>query len=404
MSIMECVRIAIGSLSANKLRTFLTMLGVIIGVGAVIAMVSLGEGAQKQVTDRISTLGADLLTVRAGRSRTAGGAGPAGAFGSANVLTYETAQHILAETQYVKAVAPEVTTNTTVSHGTVTVRSQVVGTTPDYLAVRNVEVESGRFIGSADLQRGAQVAVLGATVASELFGEGVNPVGERIRIRGKTFEVVGMLAYKGGTGMANADDTVYVPLTSAQKRLTGRDYVSTIYVQALSQADSDKAKEEITALLTDEIGDPDLFSVSSMADVLTTVQETAKTFTLLLAGIAAVSLFVGGIGIMNIMLVSVVERTREIGVRMAVGANRKHILMQFVVEALVLSVSGGLIGIGIGMAASRVLAAMGGWPTLVSESAILMAVSFSVAVGLVFGVWPASKAARLDPIEALRYE
>lgn len=403
MSILECVKIAIGSLSANKLRTFLTMLGVIIGVAAVIAMVSLGEGAQKQVTDRISTLGADLLTVRAGRSP-GGGRGAAGAFGSANVLTYEIAQEILTETQYVKAVAPEVTANTTVSHGTVTIRSMVVGTTPEYMAVRNVEVESGRFIEPGDLERGAQVAVLGSTVASELFGEGVNPVGQRIRIRGKTFQVVGMLAYKGGSGMSNMDDTVYVPLTSAQKRITGTDYVSAIYVQALSQADTDKAKEEVTALLTDKIGDPDLFYVSSMADVLSTAQETAKTFTLLLAGIAAVSLLVGGIGIMNIMLVSVVERTREIGVRMAVGANRKDILMQFVVEALVLSVSGGLVGIGVGIAASRVLAAMGGWPTLISESAILMAVSFSVAVGLVFGVWPASKAASLDPIEALRYE
>ncbi|MDT8902239.1 ABC transporter permease [Anaeroselena agilis] len=401
----ESVLIALDGLKANKLRAFLTMLGIIIGVGAVIAMVSIGMGVRQKVETSIAGLGSNLIIVMPGATT------PSGvrlAAGSSTTLTNNDSRAISREIAGVAAVAPSVSRSFQLVYGNQNWTTNVLGTTPEYLDVRNFAVGSGTFFTSKDIDTRARVAVLGKTVADNLFGD-VSPLGQTIRINKAPFRVVGVLESKGqSAGGYDQDDTVIVPLTTAQERLLGITHLNNISVQAESPEVIDKVQEDIGALLRARHrlapGVPDNFTVRNLASVMATAQETTGTITLLLGNVAAISLVVGGIGIMNIMLVSVTERTREIGIRKALGATFRNILLQFLIEAVVIGVTGGLIGIGVGMAGSYAISYVAGWNTVVSPLSIIVAFVFSVMIGLFFGLYPARKAALLDPIEALRYE
>ncbi len=376
----ESVLIALDGLKANKLRAFLTMLGIIIGVGAVIAMVSIGMGVRQKVETSIAGLGSNLIIVMPGATT------PTGvrlAAGSSTTLTNADAQAINREIAGVSAVAPSVQRSYQLVYGNQNWTTNVLGTTPEYLDVRNFAVESGTVFTSKDIDTRARVAVIGKTVADNLFGE-FSPLGQTIRINMAPFRVIGVLEPKGQSSMGqDQDDTVIVPLTTAQERLLGVTWLQNISVQAESPEVIDKVQEDITTLLRTRHrlapGVPDNFTVRNLAAVMATAQETTSTITLLLGNIAAISLVVGGIGIMNIMLVSVTE-------------------------AIVIGVTGGLIGIGVGMAGSYAISYFAGWNTVVSPLSIMIAFVFSVIIGLFFGLYPARKAALLDPIEALRYE
>lgn len=401
----ESVIIALDGLKANKLRSFLTMLGIIIGVGAVIAMVSIGMGVREKVETSIASLGSNLLIV------TPGAVTPSGArlaAGSSTTLTNQDAQAIAREIAGVSAVAPGVSRQYQVVYGNQNWVTSTQGTTPEFLEVRNFAVESGSFFTAKDVDTRARVAVLGKTVADNLFGE-VDPVGQTVRINKAPFRVIGVMEDKGqSAGGMDQDDLVLIPLTTAQERLMGITYVQNISVQAASGDVVNQVQDDITALLRSRHhlapNVPDNFTVRNLASVMQTAQETTGTITLLLGNIAAISLLVGGIGIMNIMLVSVTERTREIGIRKALGATFENILLQFLIEAIVIGVTGGLIGIGLGFAASYAISLLAGWNTVISPLSIVIAFVFSVMIGLFFGIYPARKAAKLDPIEALRYE
>lgn len=402
MSFLEAIRVALDGIRSNKMRSFLTMLGVIIGVGAVIAMVSIGEGAKRSISAQIQGLGSNLLIVMPGRMF--GGAGSAGAArGSANVLREGEVQAIKEGSPSVAAVAPETTRMYVAKHGVNTTTTTISGTSPEYVRVRNAPVARGKFFDAVDVKRRARVAVLGPTVVADLFGE-EDPVGESIKIGRTKFTVIGVMAAKGQSGPMDNDDRIYIPYSTAQRRLFGTDSFRTIYVEARDPESMQAAVQEVSAVLTSRLGSPDSFSVNNQADILNTVQSTTRVFTLLLAGIAGVSLLVGGIGIMNIMLVSVTERTREIGIRKAIGARRRAILQQFLVESMVLSVLGGAAGILFGVGISAFISRVAGWQTAVATYSVGVAFGVSVAIGLFFGIYPAAKAARLDPITALRYE
>jgi len=401
----ESVLIALEGLKANKMRAFLTMLGIIIGVGAVIAMVSIGMGVRQKVETSIAGLGSNLIIVMPGATT------PSGvrlAAGSSTTLTNGDAQAIGREIAGVSAVAPSVQRSYQLVYGNQNWTTNVLGTTPEYLEVRNFAVAAGTIFSSKDIDTRARVAVIGQTVATNLFGE-FSPLGQTIRINKAPFRVIGVLEAKGQSSMGqDQDDTVIVPLTTAQERLLGVTWLQNISVQAESPEVIDKVQEDITTLLRTRHrlapGVPDNFTVRNLAAVMATAQETTSTITLLLGNIAAISLVVGGIGIMNIMLVSVTERTREIGIRKALGATFNNILLQFLIEAVVIGVTGGLIGIGVGMAGSYAISYFAGWNTVVSPISIIVAFGFSVLIGLFFGLYPARKAALLDPIDALRYE
>ena len=414
MNLRENCRTALRSLRANKVRSGLTMLGIIIGVGAVVALMSIGQGAQAAIVSQIQSMGTNLLFVSPGAARIAGVSQGAG---SAASLTYEDAQAIAdkANCPSVVLVAPEVSTFGQIVYRNKNVNSRVSGVTADYAAVRNLELAAGQFISPSEVSGRSAVAVLGAATAEELF-EGANPIGQSIRINGITFRVIGVLAAKGGTGLGSQDDMVLVPLTTAQTRLTrrmtrGGTSVSMISVQVSDRRLMEQATEEISNLLRrrHRVLFEDDFTVTSQEEMLSVANQITGVLTLFLGGIAAISLLVGGIGIMNIMLVSVTERTREIGIRKAVGARRRDILGQFLVEATLLSIVGGLVGIALGWAISRLISALGarsGTPiaTVVTPDSVLLAVGFSIIVGLFFGVYPAVRAAALRPIDALRYE
>jgi len=403
MNLTVSIRIALRALSANRLRSLLTMLGVIIGVGAVVAMVAIGQGARAAVNQQVQALGSNLLTVFAGQAQQYGIA----ASGPVQTLTYEDADAIRRDVRGVIGVSAEYTRQVQVVYRSVNTSTQVSGVTPAFPDVRNFHPATGEFFTDADLTRRAKVALVGKTVATKLFGD-ANPVGERIRIQGVTFTVVGVMEEKGATGFQDRDDVVFVPLTTAQHRLFGVTYVRSIYVQAASAEEMPDVESGLTTLLRTRHRLPDSrdndFTVRSQADILQALGGVSQTMTLLLGGVAAVSLIVGGIGIMNIMLVSVTERTREIGIRMAVGARRHDILTQFLVESVALGVTGGLIGIAVGVAGSKVITQLAGWTTLISMQAVLIAFTFAVGVGVFFGLYPARRAAQLDPIEALRHE
>jgi len=403
----ETIQVAFEALQANKLRSFLTMLGIVIGVGAVIAMVALGRGASESVKQRIASLGTTLLTVNAGQQR--GGGGPVASATDRAPLTVDDATALASKGQYMLAVQPEMARNLQVQFGSQNTNTSIVGTTSNYLDVRNFKLDQGRMFNDSDDAARRRVAVLGPQVVSDLGVLSADAiVGEQVRIDGVQFEVIGVLASKGTGGFQNPDDQVLIPLQTARTRVIGNDRLRSISVLAPSEDEIPVTMAEIQKILRREhhlsVGKDDDFQIRNQSDFLATLGETTQVFTLLLAGIAAVSLLVGGIGIMNIMLVSVTERTREIGVRKALGATQQNILLQFLIEALVLCMLGGVIGILFGTGLSMVLKTAFGWNTSVGISSVLYAFLFAAGVGLLFGVWPARRAAALDPIESLRYE
>jgi putative ABC transport system permease protein len=403
------LRIAMRALLRNKMRSFLTTLGIIIGVSAVIAMVAIGEGAKAQVEKQFAAMGTSLLIVIPGASSSGGARG---GYGSQPTLTWEDLKAIQKEVPSVKMAAPVLRSSTQLVSEDQNWSTNVQGTTPDYFTIRTWAVKSGSSITQSDVEGATKVILLGQTVAQKLFGPNSDPIGQSVRVKNTPFQVIGVLEAKGQspTGQ-DYDDGAFVPVTTFQAKIQGglQKFLSgTIFVSAISAADTSRAQDAVTALLRDrhhiaQAVDDD-FSIRNLTEIAGAQQEGTKTMTTLLASIALVSLLVGGIGIMNIMLVSVTERTREIGVRMAVGAKPHHILAQFLVEALTLSVMGGLLGIAIGIGGGTWLAARFQWPMLVRPDIIVVSVLFSAMVGVGFGLYPARKASRLDPIEALRYE
>jgi putative ABC transport system permease protein len=416
MPLWESLRIALRALGRNKMRTALTMLGVIIGVGAVITLVALGAGASQRVTSSISSLGTNLLTIMPGnpRIRFGGPGGPGGGAGTVTIsLTEDDAKAIARRfPQSVAGVAPISRGGVTVKLGDKTYDTSVTGTTPDYRTVSNSPVEQGRFISQADVDGRLKVAVLGRTVVGQLLGSPVaNPVDLNMQINRVAFRVIGVLKSKGSGGFGqDQDDVVLVPVSTALRRIFNRTYVSSINVEATSGATMDLATEQMSRLLRQRhhlhppFPDNDDFSIRSQTGLLEAFQTATSTMTNLLAGVAAVSLLVGGIGIMNIMLVSVSERTREIGLRKAVGATSRDILLQFLIESCVIALVGGMIGVALGAIGSRVLGKVLDTSAVVTSQSVLLSVAVASAVGLFFGIYPAQKAAQLNPIEALRYE
>ncbi len=402
------LRLALRALLVNKMRSALTMLGIIIGVSAVIAMIAVGSGAKARIAEQIASMGSNLIIVLSGSS-TSGGL----RYGSGTVptLTADDAKAIQTEIPSVKYVAPTLTGIAQVVFGNQNWSTVINGTTPEVLEIRDWPLASGRPFTQQDIDGATKVCLLGKTVADNLFG-GIDPIGQVVRIKKVPFTVVGVLASKGqSTWGQDQDDTIFVPLTTAQKRLFGMQFpgmVRAIAVQAREPDVMKEAEEQITDLLRQrhriQPNQENDFSVRNLTEVMSSAEQSAGVMSLLLGAIASISLIVGGIGIMNIMLVSVTERTREIGIRIAVGAKGRDILLQFLIESLVLSLIGGTVGIGIGIAGTLVLATFTQWPTLFSINAILLAFLFSGSVGVFFGFYPARKASMLNPIEALRYE
>ena len=406
MDVMAIIRIAMRALARNKMRSSLTMLGIIIGVGAVIAMVSVGQGAQQQAQQQIAAMGSNILFVGSG-TVTRGGMRMGS--GATKTLIYEDMLAILRECPAVQAAAPGSQSSAQVVYGNDNWATQINGTEPQYFDIRTWPFQQGSSFTPNDVDMAANVAVIGETVRKNLFGA-TDPVGETIRISNLPFKVVGVLVPKGTSAAMgqDQDDVIIVPITTLQKKITGQDWLRWIMVSAISREASYTAQQQITSLLRDRhrirSGQDDDFMVRNLADVADLADQQARLFTVLLASIASISLIVGGIGIMNIMLVSVTERTREIGIRMAIGATEGDVQQQFLIEAVVLSLVGGAVGIMSGVGASYLITQTLGWPVLVSPTAIVAAVVFSMAVGIFFGFYPARKAARMDPIEALRYE
>jgi putative ABC transport system permease protein len=408
MSFIMTLRIAFKALGRNKMRSSLTMLGIIIGVGAVIAMIAIGSGAKARIQEQIASMGSNLLIVLSG-SATSGGIRSGS--GSVPTLTLEDAKAIASELSAVKYAAPVLPGITQVVFGNQNWSTVTYATTPEALLIRDLPAVRGRSLTQADVDGAAKVCLVGQTVADNLFGE-IDPVGQVVRIKKFPFIVVGVLADKGQTTWGqDQDDVVYVPLKTGQRLLLGRQFpgmVRSISVQATDADTLKLAEDQITQLLRQRhrirASQDNDFTVRNLTEAMSTAEESARVMSILLGAIASISLLVGGIGIMNIMLVSVTERTREIGTRMAVGARGRDILWQFLVESPVLSLIGGVIGIILGVGASQIISQMFKWPTLVSIQSLLLSFSFSGGVGIFFGFYPARKAARMDPIEALRYE
>ncbi len=412
MGLWESVRVALEGLTANRLRSALTMLGVIFGVGAVIAAVSMTEGAKAATLQQFERFGTNVLTVRPGQWRH----GPVrGGVGSMETLTESDAEAILQQCPTVVAVSPQVRTNAQVEAGSENTSTTVLGVTDSFPAVENFQVAQGSFFTAEDVRKRSKVAVVGPTVAENLLGEGASAVGQRIRIDGVTFQVIGQFVSKGDMGWHNPDDQIVLPITTARHRLgagagapgSAPDVVRSISVQFPDLKLADQARAEVEALLRSRHdirpGDEDDFHIRAAADLIAGAEEANRILTLLFGSIAAVSLLVGGIGIMNIMLVSVTERTREIGLRKAIGATPQDILLQFLIEAVTLSLAGGIVGVAVGIGLAYALRSFG-LNTAVSPPWVIVSFSFAGLVGVFFGLLPSRKAAMLDPIEALRYE
>jgi putative ABC transport system permease protein len=407
MTLLMIVKIAFRALVRNKMRAALTMLGIIIGVSAVIAMVSIGQGAQASVQAQISSIGTNLLFVSAGAQNVGGVRSGAGETGT-NTLTVEDLEAIGREVPSVSMVTPAVNTRTQLIFGNQNWNTQIQGVNEQFPEIRKWNVQDGVFFTDGDVRTAARVLVIGQTIADNLF-PGMDPIGQTLRVRDLPFRVVGVMVRKGQDAQGrDQDDTALAPYSAVQKKILGSERVQIAYVSAISQEATFTAQEQITELLRQRhnLGgnEPNDFTVRNMTDIAEAANETNSIMTMLLASIASVSLLVGGIGIMNIMLVSVTERTREIGIRMAIGARSSAVRTQFLIESVVLSLTGGMVGILLGLVVSFLIPQMLGWPTMVSTPAIVGSVVFSAAVGIFFGYYPARKAAALDPIDALRHE
>ncbi|MBI3620875.1 MAG: ABC transporter permease [Nitrospirae bacterium] len=392
------------ALLANKVRSGLSMLGILIGVAAVIAVLALGEGARAAIQARLSSMGSNLLVLRPGSQQMGGVSLAAGAV---TRLTLEDADAILADVPGISKVAPSVSGRGQAVFGNKNWNTQIIGTTPSYALIRASEPLVGRFFTDEENTKRARVAVIGLTTTRELFGE-ANPIGEFIKINKINFQIIGLLPEKGATPFRDQDDVIVIPIATGMRRLMGQDYVESIDIEVAAPDLMESAQDEVTALMIRRHRVPptqqEPFQIRNMAEIQAAISETNRTMAWLLAAIAVISLLVGGIGIMNIMLVSVTERTREIGLRKAIGARRQDVLAQFLVEALAISLMGGAIGIALGWGASLAMVELAGWAATVSWNAALLAFFFAAAVGVIFGLWPARKASLLSPIEAMRYE
>ena len=408
MKIINLIRIAIRALQRNKLRAFLTMLGIIIGVGAVIAMVAIGQGSKKSIQDQLSSMGSNMITIRPNSNQTAGGGARLDAT-NLQSLTLDDIKAIQSQAQYINAVSPAVQGRGQVINGSLNWPTTMQGVSPDFLTIRNWPLKEGAPFGDEDVKGATKVCLVGQTVVDNIFDPGDDPVGKTIRFNKIPFKIIGVLSEKGENAFGqDQDDILLAPYTTVQKRILAIPYIQTIYASSSSSETSEPATQELSQILRTSHkltnNEQDDFTVRTQAELISTFTSTSQLLTVLLAAIAGISLLVGGIGIMNIMYVSVTERTKEIGLRMSLGARGIDILMQFLIEAIVISITGGILGVLFGLLASKLINVFLSWPTLVSEYSIVLSFVVCAITGIFFGYYPAQKASRLDPIEALRYE